>query len=160
MWWITGVPFGATESWEHSKLVKLGWSENHFEHSENSPSWVETSLKMCVQIPLMCFFFFFLCRVTVQGQALRWTSEMAMLWPTPTWAPLRMVSNTSTELWGSTGWLRLGRITLDQKLQHCTCMWQVSQHAFGWIQVHFKEDNLFFFRREYPPNTHTHSLIF
>lgn len=182
--WCDVIPFGATESWESSKLVKLGWSDlvwlsvsNHFEHSDNGSSWVKTSLKMCVHIPLNVFYlsiFFVLRRETVQRRALHWTSEMATLWPTPTWAPLRMASNTFTERWGSTGWPPLARTTLDQKLQCCTCMWQVSPCPFTCmyvnIQACWRKDNLFSWkhetflfqlisqdRTEYPPNAHTHT---
>lgn len=43
-------------------------------------------------------------RVMDQGRALQWTSATATPSRTPTWAPSRMGSNTSTRLWESTEW--------------------------------------------------------
>lgn len=117
------------------KNTQNWWSDflyqNLFNILKTAPAELKLHWKLESSNISFLFFFLFLCRATVQGRALHWTLEMARLWPTPMWAPLRTASNTSTDLWASTVWLRLERITLDQKRQHCTCTWQVSYWGFG-----------------------------
>lgn len=77
-----------------------------------------------------CLSALLLCRATGRGQASRWTLEMATLWPTPTWAPSRTASSTSTKRWGSTGWRPRARTAWAQRPPRSSCMSHVS---YCWL---------------------------